>query len=164
MAISMSSANRFGAGRVRRRAAWLFGIVVAGVVALTSVVFVDETEFVVVETLGQIVAVYDCAAPAGSDRGPHFKLPWPIATVRRFDRRQQLFDPPGREIFTSDKKNITVTSYLCWRIADPPAPDTPFSARPVVKFFRGLGNTQTAEPGSKRGCGRRWRLNSDGLS
>jgi membrane protease subunit HflC len=139
------SENRQGAGDVRRRAVWLAGIVVAVVVVLTSVVFVDETEFVLVETLGRIVAVYDRVGNTDSDRGLHFKLPWPIATVRRFDRRQQLFDPPGREIFTSDKKNITVTSYLCWRIAEPAAADTPFSDRPVVKFFRGLGNVQTAE-------------------
>jgi membrane protease subunit HflC len=114
-------------------------------VACTSVVFVDETEFVLVETLGRIVAVYDRVGPPDSDRGLHFKLPWPIATVRRFDRRQQLFDPAGREIFTRDKKNITVSSYLCWRIADPPAAGVPLAERPVVKFFRGLGSIGTAE-------------------
>ena len=68
----------------------------------SSVVFVDETEFVISERLGHIVAVYDRPA----DRGLHFKLPWPIGTVRKFDRRVQLFDPPAREIFTRDKKNM----------------------------------------------------------
>jgi modulator of FtsH protease HflC len=129
----------------RRRGAWLLLIAVAILVACTSVVFVDETQFVLVETLGRIVAVYDRVEPTNSDRGLHFKLPWPIATVRRFDRRQQLFDPAGREIFTRDKKNITVSSYLCWRIADPPAADVPLADRPVVKFFRGLGSIGTAE-------------------
>jgi membrane protease subunit HflC len=141
----MPSEDRFDAARFGRRAAWLAGIVAAAVIACTSVVFVDETDFVLVETLGRIVAVYDRIGPENGDRGLHFKLPWPLATVRRFDRRQQLFDPPGREIFTRDKKNVTVTSYLCWRIADPPAGETPFADRPVVKFFRGLGNLQTAE-------------------
>jgi len=145
MSLSNQSQNHPGTRAFRRRVAWLSGIALAALVVMTSVVFVDETEFVLVETLGQIVAVYDRTGPVSSDRGLHFKLPWPIATVRRFDRRQQLFDPPGREIFTSDKKNITVTSYLCWRVADPPAADTPLSDRPVVKFFRGLGNVQTAE-------------------
>jgi len=65
----------------------------------TSVVFVDETEAVIVERFGNIVQVYDREA----DRGAHFKLPWPVDLVRRFDRRVQLFDPPGREMFTSDK-------------------------------------------------------------
>ena len=65
-----------------------------------SVVFVDETELVVVERFGVITAVYDQVSSASSDRGLHFKLPWPIETVRRFDRRLQLFDPRGREMFT----------------------------------------------------------------
>src|SRR5258708_27617401 len=96
---------------LRRRGVWLLVIALASLVACTSVVFVDETEFVLVETLGRIVSVYDRVGPPGSDRGLHFKLPWPIATVRRFDRRPQLFHPAGQEIFTRDKKNITGSTY-----------------------------------------------------
>src|SRR5262245_8927392 len=145
MSLIMNPENRTVSTPLRRRVGWLLGLALAALVVATSVVFVDETEFVLVETLGRIVAVHDRARPTNSDRGPHFKLPWPIATVRRFDRRQQLFDPAGREIFTRDKKNITVSSYLCWRIAEPPPGDTPLLERPVVKFFRGLGNSATAE-------------------
>lgn len=111
----------------------------------TSVFFVDETEYVIVETLGRVVAVYDRTDPETSDRGLHFKLPWPIGAVRRFDRRVQLFDPAGREMFTRDRKNVTVGSFVCWRIAEVPAGDVPLADRPVVKFFRGLGNTAMAE-------------------
>jgi membrane protease subunit HflC len=128
-----------------RRAGLLLGLALLVLVASTSVVFVDESEFVLVETLGRIVAVYDRADPKVGDRGLHFKLPWPVAMVRRFDRRQQLFDPPGREMFTRDKKNITVSSYLCWKIADPADANIPLGDRPVVRFFRGLGNIDTAE-------------------
>jgi membrane protease subunit HflC len=92
-----------------------------------------------------VAAVYDRAGDRQNDRGLHFKLPWPVATVRRFDRRQQLFDPPGREVFTRDRKNITVSSYLCWKIADPAETEVSLAERPVVKFFRGLGNVATAE-------------------
>src|SRR5262245_60933352 len=60
-------------------------------IIITSVVFVDETEYVIVEALGRIAAVYDQTDPVSGDRGLHLKLPWPIGTVRRFDRRQQLF-------------------------------------------------------------------------
>jgi membrane protease subunit HflC len=131
--------------RIWRRGAIASGFAVLALFACSSVIFVDETEFVIVERLGRIVAVYDRVDARRSDRGSHFKLPWPIATVRRFDRRQQLFDPPGREIFTRDKKNLTVSSYLCWKIADPPEIELPLAERPVVKFFRGLGNMVTAE-------------------
>jgi membrane protease subunit HflC len=135
--------NRASAGT--RRGLWIVALIVLAVCVSTSVVFVDETEFVIVETLGRVAAVYDRAGERQNDRGLHLKLPWPVATVRRFDRRQQLFDPPGREIFTRDRKNITVSSYLCWRIADPPEAEFALAERPVVKFFRGLGNVVTAE-------------------
>ena len=109
----------------------------------SSIVFVDESEFVISERLGHIVAVYDRPA----DRGLHFKLPWPIGTVRRFDRRVQLFDPPAREIFTRDKKNITVDAYICWKIAGTAREDesTTISERPVVRFFRSSGNIDAAQ-------------------
>lgn len=113
--------------------------------AWSCVVFVDETEFVLVETLGRITRVYDNADPATGDRGLHFKWPWPIGTTRRFDRRLQLFDPAGREMFTRDKKNITVSSYVCWKIAEPTGNDTPMLERPVVKFFRSLGSPEAAQ-------------------
>ena len=49
---------------------------------------------------------------------PTSNSPGPSTLRRRFDRRVQLFDPPGREMFTSDKKNVTVDVYVCWRIAE----------------------------------------------
>lgn len=123
-------------------------VVVALAIALVvgSVVFVDETELVIVERFGVITAVYDQVDLARSDRGLHFKLPWPIETVRRFDRRLQLFDPRGREMFTRDRKNIIVDTYLCWRIESSPAGTAgSFADRPVVKFYRGLGSISTTE-------------------
>jgi membrane protease subunit HflC len=122
----------------------LAAIVVA--IAAGSVVFVDETEWVIVERFGVITAVYDQLGDADSDRGLHFKLPWPVETVRRFDRRLQLFDPRGREMFTSDRKNIIVDTYLCWRISGfDKAGEQDFASRPAVKFYRGLGTLATAE-------------------
>jgi membrane protease subunit HflC len=116
-------------------------IAMTGWIASTSILMVDETECVIVSRLGRIVDVYD----ETSSSGLQFKLPWPIDIARRFDRRIQLFDPPGREIFTRDKKNITVDTYICWKIADPSNATTNDSERPVVKFFRGLGSVDVAE-------------------
>lgn len=106
---------------------------------MTTILFVDETELVIVERLGMISAVYD----ADDDRGLHFKWPWPIESARRFDRRVQLLDLPAREMLTRDKKNITVDAYVCWRIARPNA-DGNSDHRPIVRFFRSLGDKETA--------------------
>jgi membrane protease subunit HflC len=133
-------APQIGPKLVRRS---LLVLLFAGAIFLltTSVVLVDETEYVLIERLGNIVAVYD----RPSDRGLHFKLPWPVDAMRRFDRRVQLFDPPGREIFTRDKKNITIDAYVCWKIAEPDAENAGIADRPVVRFFRGLGSADVAE-------------------
>jgi membrane protease subunit HflC len=115
------------------------GCIAVGVLlaaAASSVVLVDETEFVIVERLGQIVAVYDTV----DSRGLHFKWPWPLGIARRFDARVQLFDPPGREIFTRDKKNITVETFVCWRIGQSAAHGPEGSTTPVARFFRSLGS------------------------
>lgn len=123
-----------------RRFLTLLAIVLGVAWASTCIVFVDETEVVLIERLGQIVAVYD----RDDDRGLAVKFPWPLGTVRRFDRRVQLFNPPGREMFTRDKKNVTVDAYVCWRIAHPVAESEPL-ARPAVNFFRSLGSISVAQ-------------------
>lgn len=105
----------------------------------TIFVFVDETEFVLVERFGRITAVYD----EPDQRGLHVKLPWPLETLRRFDRRLQILSPAGREAFTRDRKNVTVEAYLCWKIAD--GDSKGLLERPVVKFFQGLGSPDVAE-------------------
>ncbi|MCH7719565.1 MAG: hypothetical protein IH988_01060 [Planctomycetes bacterium] len=113
----------------------------SGVLSLvwSSLVFVDEAEFVFVERFGEIVAVYD----RPDERGLKFKLPWPIDVTRRFDRRVRLYEPPGREVFTADKKNLTVSAYICWKIAETKTGATvDFSDRPVVRFFRNLASAE----------------------
>lgn len=131
-------------GPAARRSLRRWGLVLVLLALVwSSLVFVDETEFVIVETFGRVSAVYDEVSEERSDRGLHFKWPWPVGIARRFDRRLQVFDPPGREMFTGDKKNVVVSSYLCWRIA--PGNSEPFDQRPVVRYFRGLGDTTTAE-------------------
>ncbi len=108
----------------------------------TCVLFVDESEVVVVERLGTITAVLDQA----EQRGLNFKLPWPIGTARRFDRRVLLFDPPGREVFTRDRKNVTVDAYVCWKLADASTTEADSIAdRPAVRFLRSLGSSTAAQ-------------------
>jgi membrane protease subunit HflC len=106
----------------------------------TCFIFVDETEIVIVEKLGVVTAVLD----RDEDRGLNIKAPWPIGNVRRFDRRIQLFDPAGREVFTRDRKNIIADAYVCWRIAEPKDDET-LQERPVLRFLRALGSAEMAQ-------------------
>ncbi|MFO1044436.1 MAG: protease modulator HflC [Planctomycetaceae bacterium] len=107
--------------------------------ASTTILFVDETEFVVVERFGRIVSVFD----RPEQRGLQFKMPWPVETARRFDRRLQLLSPPGREAFTHDRKNVTVEAYVLWKVSDGDSQN--LGTHPVVRFFRSLGTIEIAE-------------------
>ena len=97
-------------------------LVLAVVVGSLSVFTVDRTEFVYLTQFGRPVAVFDGADDAQA--GLHFRLPWPIQSVQRLDRRLQYFDLPGAELLTRDPrkntidKTLTIDAYVCWRVAD----------------------------------------------
>jgi len=88
------------------------GIALALAAIASSVIVVDETEHVVVTQFGRPVAVI-------SDAGLHLKLPAPIQRVTRLDKRTLFSQLQPTELLTADKKNIVVSSYVAWRIADP---------------------------------------------
>jgi membrane protease subunit HflC len=107
----------------------LLALVAAAVVLAaiaTSIVVVDETEHVVITQFGRPVAVI-------SDAGLHAKLPAPIQRVTRVDKRILFSEQQPTELLTSDKKNVVVSTYLSWRIADP------------LKFLTSLRTREAAE-------------------
>ncbi len=115
-------------------------VVLAVVVGGLSVFTVDRTEFVYLTQFGRHVNTFDGAID--DQAGLHFRLPWPIQSVQRLDRRLQYFDLPGEELLTRDpKKNtidktLTIDAYVCWRIAD---------AAGVDRFIRKMGSVEGAK-------------------
>jgi membrane protease subunit HflC len=91
---------------------------IAGLIALTyvlssSIFVVDQRNFAVVFSFGQIVRVIE-------QPGLQMKYPAPFESVRFFDRRILTIDNPEAERFiTAEKKNLLVDSYVKWRIVDP---------------------------------------------
>jgi membrane protease subunit HflC len=106
--------------------------------AATTFVAVDASEFAYVTQFGRPVKVYDGETEAGL----HWKLPWPIQSVIRLDRRLQIFDLPTPELLTHDAtgrtidRTLSVSAYVCWRIA---------GAEGADRFFRAVGKTEQAE-------------------
>ncbi len=72
----------------------------------------DETEVGIVTRFGEPL-------PGKIAPGLHCKLPWPVDTVVRMDRRLLLFDNEPTEMLTLDRKNVLVDSFVCWRIDVP---------------------------------------------
>jgi membrane protease subunit HflC len=95
-------------------------LAVAGLGASWSLYTVDRGEYAYVTQFGQFVRVQDGL----TDGGLYAKLPWPVQSVERLDRRLQYFDLPETELLTHDPegktidKTITVVAYVCWKIAD----------------------------------------------
>lgn len=87
-------------------------VLLAAVFVVRSCFFtVDVTQTAVVTQFGNPVKVV-------LEPGLQLKIPF-IQQVRRFDARLQVFEPPQGEYLTKDKKNVVVTSFAVWRIADP---------------------------------------------
>ncbi len=98
---------------------------VAGFFLLLRCFFtVDETEWAVVVRLGRLVRTV-------GEAGLHLRLP--IDSVRKFDKRLQVYNPPATEFLTGDKKNLLVEPFVVWRIDDP------------VRFWQGVGDPLGAE-------------------
>ncbi len=85
-------------------------IVIVGILGLSSMFIVKETEYAIKFQLGRIVK---------ADYGPglHFKLPF-VNNVRKFDRRILTLDTPSELMLTSEQKFVNVDSFVKWRITD----------------------------------------------
>jgi membrane protease subunit HflC len=118
---------------------WLVVGVIALVLWLQSTLYtVDQTEFGYVTRFGEPMGTRDGA----SDAGLHVKLPWPIDSVQRVERRLQVFDLPPTETLTRDRqgrtvdKTIAVDAFVCWRVPDAAAAD---------RFIRTVGTPEQAK-------------------
>jgi membrane protease subunit HflC len=86
------------------------GIIVLGIVALSSIFTVKEAEQAIVLQLGAFVRIE-------SKPGLHFKAPF-IQNVSYFDKRVLDFEADLGEINTSDQKQTVVDTYTRYRIKD----------------------------------------------
>ncbi|MHC4177567.1 MAG: protease modulator HflC [Planctomycetota bacterium] len=89
-------------------------LALGAVAAYRSVLFVDETETVIVTQFGRPVSTLN---EARDEAGLHFKPPYQSAI--RIDRRLQIYDPPPSEFLAKKKKNVDLDVFVCWRVHDP---------------------------------------------
>ena len=94
------------------------GFYVAGALVVLMILFstlfiVDQRQFAVIYSLGEIKEVV-------TQPGLKFKLPPPLQNVVFLDRRVQTLDSPSdtRPIFTAEKKSLVIDWLIKWRITD----------------------------------------------
>lgn len=90
-------------------------IIVTALLASTVFYRVDQLKDVVlVKTFGKVTGVLRGSEHAGL----HFKWPWPIQRLVRYDARTRIFEDVSTEVKTRDDLNVIVTTYCTWRITD----------------------------------------------
>jgi membrane protease subunit HflC len=91
---------------------WALGLLVIGLIVLSSVVFaLPEGHLAVVTRFGRPRAVLAAA-------GAHAKLPWPFEKAHLIDARKQLWNTRFAETLTRDQKNVVLRTYVVWSVAD----------------------------------------------
>jgi len=95
----------------------------------SAVFVVDFNEIAIVERFGQATPPVVGATNAGL----HFKWPWPVEKLIRYDARIFVFEDTYEEIQTHDKQNVLVTVFCAWRIGDP------------LRFLRRIRTVEQAE-------------------
>ncbi len=88
------------------------GLLLALMVAFSTLFIVDQRQFAVIYALGEIKEVV-------TEPGLKFKMPPPFQNVVFLDRRIQTLDSPEtRPIFTAEKKSLVIDWLVKWRISD----------------------------------------------
>ncbi len=93
-----------------RRPILLILIVALGVMGVSSLFIVTETEYAIKFQLGRIVR-------ADYEPGIHFKLPF-VNNVRKYERRLLTLDTNPEQMITAEQKFVEVDSFVKWRIVD----------------------------------------------
>lgn len=108
------------------------GIIITAVIVLLLVVVAANSVYVVAENEYACLMRFSEMVNVTADAGLKLKIPF-VDTVKVFPDTTLIYDIPPSEVLTSDKKNMTVDSYIIWEIEDP------------AVFYRTLGTTTEAE-------------------
>ena len=90
------------------------GVLLLAFLAILFFFQVRQTEVAIVTTFGRAYA-----SSTKTEPGPYFRFPWPINKVYRFDKRVRNFERKFEQTVTSDARNLLITVYIGWSIADP---------------------------------------------
>ncbi|MBB5203743.1 membrane protease subunit HflC [Inhella inkyongensis] len=91
---------------------FIFGGLLALMLASSTLFIVDQRQFAVVYALGEIKEVV-------TEPGLKFKLPPPFQNVVYMDRRVQTLDSPVfPPVFTAEKKSLVIDWMVKWRVSD----------------------------------------------
>ncbi len=100
-------------------------IVAVIIIGASSIYVVKENEYASTVRFSKIISTKDMP-------GLYLKTPF-VDSIRTFPKAILYYDISTSEVLTADKQNMTVDSYVLWRIVEP------------LKFFQTLGSIGVAE-------------------
>ena len=89
-------------------------IAVGAVIVVVLLLYLFSYTVRVTETA--VILTFGKAAGGAPKSGLHFRWPWPVQRVEKFDSRLNLFETRLEETLTSDRQNITISLGVGWRI------------------------------------------------
>ena len=113
---------------MKKKALKTLVVIIALLIIITiasSLYVVQENEYACAVRFSKIIATNDSP-------GLYFKTPF-VDSIRTFPKAIMYYDISPSEVLTADKQNMTVDSYVLWRVAEP------------LKFFQTLGTVNVAE-------------------
>lgn len=109
-------------------------IVVGALILLVLVLY--NTTYTVNFHEVAVVQRFGTASKVVREPGLHFKAPFFIDQVTRFDTRVQQIESPLETVLTRDGQQVVVQAYLLWRMAD--------SDAEVLDFFKSYSSLESA--------------------
>ena len=103
--------------------------IIMSAIALLLVIGISQSLFVVSETQRAFKLRFGEIVEFDVNPGLHFKLPI-VNTVRKFDARILTLDAAPQSYLTSEKKALSVDSFVKWRVSD------------VAKYFTTTGGDE----------------------
>jgi len=103
--------------------------IIMSAIALLLVIGISQSLFVVSETQRAVKLRFGEIVEFDVNPGLHFKLPI-VNTVRKFDARILTLDAAPQSYLTSEKKALSVDSFVKWRVSD------------VAKYFTTTGGDE----------------------
>ena len=108
----MAKQEKTAGHKINGKGAVLIAAIVTLFIATLVVYKVDVTEYAVVTQFGNPVSTE-------LEPGLKVKLPDPIQSVQKLDKRVQVYQADSLELLTLDKKSVAIDYYGTWRITDP---------------------------------------------
>ncbi len=84
---------------------------------VVAVIAISQSIYVVLETQRAVKLEFGAVVDADVEPGLHFKIPV-VNTVIKFDARILTLDAAPQSYLTSEKKALTVDSFVKWRVSD----------------------------------------------